>query len=114
MKFTSLGVYAVAGVSAIITIVRNITFVLPYSAKLLHLKWHVFFKEIFLSLALAFGNLLIAIIVQYLFKADNWIVLFIEMAVTCVLMVLADSFIVLNQEERKLIIQKIKRRGNRG
>ena len=49
LKTTNLGIYAVAGVSTILNIIRATIFAAPYGAKLLNLKWYTFFPDIIKS-----------------------------------------------------------------
>ena len=54
---TSLGVYAIAGVSSSLTIVRNLLITAPYTAKLLELPWYEFYKDVGISLLCCALNL---------------------------------------------------------
>ena len=106
---TSLGVYAIAGVSSSLTIVRNLLITAPYTAKLLELPWYEFYKDVGISLLCCALNLVAALVVQLLIPARGWVLLAVAVIVTCGITLAADLFVVLNQEERKKLINKVKR-----
>ncbi|MFR4723824.1 MAG: hypothetical protein ACLT9S_01075 [Faecalibacterium sp.] len=103
------GVYAIAGVSSSLTIVRNLLITAPYTAKLLELPWYEFYKDVGISLLCCALNLVAALVVQLLIPARGWVLLAVAVIVTCGITLAADLFVVLNQEERKKLINKVKR-----
>lgn len=114
LKTTSLGIYAIAGVSACITLLRNLIFVLPYSAKLLGEKWSTFYKEVFLSLLISLINALIAFVVLSIIHVNNWVTLIIGVVITCVAALFFEILIMLDHDEREMVINKIIRRKSNG
>lgn len=106
---TSLGVYAIAGVSSSLTIVRNLLITVPYTAKLLELPWYEFYKDVGISLLCCALNLVAALVIQLLIPARGWVLLAVAVIVTCGITLAADLFVVLNREERKKLINKVKR-----
>ena len=54
-------------------------------------------------------NLVAALVVQLLIPARGWVLLAVAVIVTCGITLAADLFVVLNQEERKKLINKVKR-----
>ena len=89
---TSLGVYAIAGVSSSLTIVRNLLITAPYTAKLLELPWYEFYKDVGISLLCCALNLVAALVVQLLIPARGWVLLAVAVIVTCGITLAADLF----------------------
>ena len=106
---TSLGVYAIAGVSSALAIIRNLLITEPYTARLLDLPWYEFYKDVGISLICCGVNFIVALGVQSLILVNGWIQLVIAVAITCILTFMADMFVVLNREERKRLVSKVKR-----
>ena len=106
IKFTSLGIYAVAGTSSIVAIIRNFAFTAPYGAKCLNLKWYVFYPDIFRPAVFAIVSIAISVIVLTFIPSGGWIMLVIRAAITGTLSIAFGFFIVLNKLDRAVIISK--------
>ncbi len=109
LRHTALGIYAIAGVSSILTIFRSVIITLPYTAKLMNLPWYEFYKDMGLSMICAGINYCISIIVQMLFSTTNWIMLLVAIIITCILTLIADSFVILNHEDRDHLIGRMRK-----
>lgn len=109
LEKTLLGVYAIAGVSSSLTIIRNLIITVPYTARLLELPWYEFYKDVGISLLCCILNLIVALMIQMLIPADGWILLAVAVIITCVLTLVADLIVVLNKEERNKLLKKVKR-----
>ncbi|MFR5876149.1 MAG: MATE family efflux transporter [Eubacterium sp.] len=113
LKTTNLGIYAIAGVSTVISIIRNLVFTAPYGAKCLNLKWYAFYPEIVKPVIYVALSVVISYFPTKVIKADNWISLFALGILTLVISVLIGYFVILNKEERhmvnNLILKKLKR-----
>lgn len=110
---TSLGVYAIAGVSSLITIVRNLVVVAPYTARILGLKWHVFYKDATMSLCSCAVAYIIAILLQRLLYAGGWITFVVLGICSCALSWAALAFVVFNKKERLKVMALVKQMGRR-
>ena len=114
LKTTTLGVYAVAGVSTCINLFRNMLYTVPFASKYLNFKWNTFFPEVITSVL----SVLVLTVIGYLFKQifviDSWLVLFIAAIITGIIGLVINSMIVLNKEEREYFILFIKKRLKRG
>ena len=104
LKNTSLGIYAVAGTSTAISILRNLLFTAPYGAKCLNLKWYAFFPEIIRPVIyVTISSAVASFFVRYI-NVHTWIILIITVAFVVLLSFLIGYFIVLNKEERRIIV----------
>ena len=106
VKFTALGIYAVAGTSTIVAIIRNLAFTAPYGAKCLKLKWYAFYPDIFRPVLFAIASTVISVIVLTFIPSGGWIMLVVRAAITGTLSIAFGFFIVLNKSDRVLIISK--------
>lgn len=106
VKFTSLGIYAVAGTSTIVAIIRNLAFTAPYGAKCLNIKWYVFYPDIFRPVVFAIISIVISVIVLTFIPSGGWMMLVIRAAITGILSIAFGFYIVLNKSDRALIISK--------
>lgn len=108
VKFTNLGVYAVAGVSSVVNIGRFLVFVVPYSAKYLKLKWYTFYSIILQSVITVAVTSACGYLIKLVIDANSWITLFVSAALFSVIGVSVCFFTVLGKKERAAIISAIK------
>lgn len=108
LKFTNLGIYAVAGVSSSITIIRNLVITAPYTAKLLNLKWYAFYRDVLTSLLCCLINLVIGEFVIHIMLLNGWLGLIFEIALTVFFTLIIDLFVVLKKNERIAFFKKLK------
>lgn len=112
LKTTNLGIYAIAGVSTIFNIIRNLTFVPIYATKCIDKKWNIFYPEILKSM---FS--LIAITVVFTFIKGNkiinsWIGLAFYIGISFSIGIIINIMIVLNKEEQEIFKKIIKQKIN--
>ena len=109
LSTTNLGVLAIAGISSIISIVRNVVVIMPYTAKLLNLPWYEFYKDVVIALICCTINLVVAELVLHFIHISGWVSLIMSVFITCSSTILLDLLLVLSKEERKKILQRIKK-----
>jgi len=114
LNTTSWGLYAVTGVSAAISILRNLIYTAPYGAKYLGSKWTTFFPEIFRSIVSVLVITVIGLLLRLVTNIDTWIELFVFGGIGGIIGLVVNYYVVLNKSERKyfsgIIKEKIKRR----
>lgn len=107
---TNWGIYAVVGVSSIISMLRYLIFVIPFSAKYLGLEWYKFFPLVGYSVLTLIVNLIVGWIVSLFIVINSWMTLVIAAAIFAVIAGLVSSYIVFNKSERKYILSIISSR----
>lgn len=110
VRFTDLDLYAVAGVSSVIAIIRSMTFLIPATSHFLGLKWYTFYSQVaqsVLSCAVIIG---IGCVVRAILPVNSWLMFFLACSIIAILGLCANMFIVLNREERQYLIGLLKRR----
>lgn len=110
VKTTNLGIYAVAGVSTIVSIIRNLVFTAPYGARCLNLKWYAFYPEIIRPVIFTIIASVIGFGIGNWITADNWIIWFAKAILIGIIALAIGLFIILNKSERKIIYSKLKSR----
>ncbi|MBQ8184494.1 MAG: MATE family efflux transporter [Lachnospiraceae bacterium] len=108
LRTTDLGLYAIAGVSTIIGLVRNLTFTPIYAAKCLDLKWNYFYGDIGMGLVSISCIYVLGLASQWLFPIDSWMGLIVVGCCTGVLALGVNFLIVLRKSEREMIFAKLK------
>lgn len=106
LKFTDLGIIAIAGVSSIVSIIRVFAFTLPYAAICIKGKWYLFI----IPLLRGALNVLIPTLIGFAAKyfvdfLPSWPNLIICLLVTTVLTCLINYFIFLNKSQRAAILK---------
>ena len=113
LRFTDYGIFAVAGVSTVANLVRNMTFTVPYAAKYLGFSWHKFFPQVGITVL----SSVVMIVGGYLLKPclpqGSWWSLILSAAVIGVLGLIMNLFLVLNKAERAYLAGKLWRRFRR-
>ena len=110
LKFTDYGIYAIAGVSSLVTMIKSLSFNPLYSARCLGTKWNTFYGNILrgtMSLIIIF---LIASIIKSVWDIQTWGMLVIAALVTAGLGGVINMFILFNAEERLDFISIVRRR----
>ena len=103
LKTTKLGIYAVAGVSTILNIIRATIFAAPYGAKLLNLKWYTFFPDIIKSVLSVIILSILFYVTKIIMPVNSWFNLIISGAVAGILGFVLNIFLFLNKEDREVI-----------
>lgn len=107
LKTTDLGVFAVAGVSSITAIVRNLTFVPIYAAVCLKVPINTFYstilKYIFSTIIIIFGNY----IACYSIDKSSWIGLIFSGIVCVIIGAILSYLILFNKYEKKALNDRI-------
>ncbi len=106
LKHTDWGIYAVAGVSSALTILRNLIIVAPYTAKLLQLKWYTFYRDVGISLLCSGINFAIALAVSSGLPFTGWLGLIAKVGIAVCLEAVVDLLVVLNKRERQMFLKK--------
>lgn len=113
LKTTDLGLYAIAGVSVVVGLIRNMVFTPLYAAKCLNVKWTTFYSDIFMGLASIGVITIVAMCSKLILPMDSWLTFFASgILMGCIALVL-NFFIVLRKSERQMVFGKIQGMLNR-
>ena len=107
LNTTNLGLYAIAGVSVVVGLIRNMVFTPIYAAKCLEVRWTTFYGDIFMGLASIGIITVVAMLSKLVLPMDNWITFILCGGfMGCVALVL-NFFIVLRKAERQMVLDKV-------
>lgn len=107
VKYTSLGLIAVAGVSVVLVIIRNIIILMPYAAKCIGVPWYTFYKDMLLNIFVILYSILIAIALKNIIEINSWLSLIVVCAIASICIIAINFFVLMNKEQRKEIWEKI-------
>lgn len=110
LETTNLGIYAIAGVSAVGSILVNCIFTIPFSARYLNLKWNVFFKDVIKSVILTVILVMFNYVVSSRIVCDTWVKLILVGGVCAVIDFIINIYILLEKEERIRLINMLRRK----
>jgi len=110
LKTTNLGLFAVAGVSAILSILRNGIYTVPFGAKYIHEPWYIFYPDIIKSILSVTSISTIGLLIKTQAHNYTWFNLIILSAVLSFIGVAFNFIIIYRKDDRKHIIDKIKRK----
>lgn len=110
LQTTNLGLYAIAGVSTVLGLLRNLIFTPIYASKCLEVKWTTFYKDIFTGLFSIATISLVGVVSRFLVEINSYISLIGVGIVVGSIALILNFFIILKKEDRKLVLDKIMRR----
>lgn len=107
IKFTDLGIFAVAGVSTFCNLIRNMTFTLPVTAKYLGYKWNKFYPQVITTVISSVGLIAVYYFINLFLPSGSWIKLIISAFVLGFVGLIINIFVVLNKSERTFLFDKL-------
>ncbi len=110
LNTTELGVFAVAGVSSAIIILKNILIIIPYGARCLGQKWNVFYRDILRGILATLVISGLAATLGAFVSIDSWTRFFIGSAAVAAVGTCVNIIILFNRSERHEIRDMIIKR----
>lgn len=111
LETTNLGLYAIAGVSTVLGLLRNLIFTPIYASKCLELKWNTFYSDIFTGLLSIACISVVAFASRFVFTIDSYLSLIRVGIIVGIVALIMNFFIILKKDDRKLVLDKVLRRG---
>lgn len=111
LETTNLGLYAIAGVSTVLGLLRNLIFTPIYASKCLELKWTTFYSDILTGLFSIACISLVAFASRFVFTIDSYLSLIGVGILVGIVALIMNFFIILKKDDRKLVLDKVLRRG---
>lgn len=113
LKTTNLGIFAVAGVSSIINLIRNLVYNIPAASKCLNFKWNTFFPEVFSSVFSVIILIIVGSIIKNLIIVDSWITLIIATIFTAIIGLIINIIIILDKDAKIRLFNVLKEKFKR-
>lgn len=111
LNTTNLGLYAIAGVSTVLGLLRNLIFTPIYASKCLELKWATFYGDIFTGLFSIGSISLVGVASRLIFHIDSYFSLIGVGILVGIIALIMNFFIILKKNDRKIVLDKVLRRG---
>jgi O-antigen/teichoic acid export membrane protein len=111
LNTTDLGLYAIAGVSTVLGLLRNLIFTPIYASKCLELKWTTFYGDIFTGLFSIGSISLVGVASRFIFSIDSYFSLIGVGILVGIIALIMNFFIILKKNDRKIVLDKVLRRG---
>lgn len=108
VKNTSLGLIAIAGVSVVLVVIRNIAILMPYAAKCVGIPWYSFYKDMALNIFVIAYSVIISFALKSLVDINSWLGLIIICMIDAFTILGVNIFVLLRKEERKSMMEKIR------
>lgn len=108
LKTTNLGIYAVASVSTILSVFLHMFYTVPFASKYLGFKWYTFYPEVGYSVLSVATVTAVGYFITHFIEINTWIKFILISGMLCIIGIIINSFIVLNKEDRKLLIGTVK------
>jgi len=110
LMVTDLGIYAIVGVSSVLSIFRNLFFTLPYGAKCLNQKWYEFFPDMLKPLIFVFLSSTISLVINSLYSVNGWIGVILNGSIALFISVIIGFFVMFNKKDKQFFLEKIRRK----
>lgn len=110
INFTDYGIYAVAGVSTFVNLMRNMIFTVPITAKYLGFKWYQFFPSVGLTVFSSVLLIGIGFLVKPFLPQGSWIKFFLAALIIGCIGLIINIGLVLNKDERNILFLKIRKK----
>ena len=110
LKTTDLGIYAIVGSSVLCAFVKNMLFVIPFSAKYLGLKPTTFYGTVGYSVSCCIILLLWGALLRLFLRPDSWMLLLASGVLFAGVGVILSSMIVLNRSERGMLVSMLRKK----
>lgn len=107
LKFTNLGIFSVVAASSTISIIRIFCFTIPYSAILINASWRSFAFYLIKGASNVLVPLMVGFLICHFIEVNSWTSLLICFGLTAILALAIDCFVVLDKNQREVIIKKL-------
>ena len=110
LKFTNLGLYAIAGVSSLLLLLRVVFFAPMYAAANIKMGLWTFYPALLRGVLL---NIVIGVVFYGIYRCfviDSWLMLIIDAGVSAGVGYLLGLFILFRKEERRKILDFVRRK----
>ncbi len=112
LRYTSLELYAVAGISSILCIIRSVMLLVPYVGKAIGEKWHCFYIDLFRSVIMLLLSIAVGFMIkQFILREISWLYLILSGMICVFVLGLLNGIFVLDRNDRKFLFNKFKRKG---
>jgi len=113
LKTTGLEVYAVAAVSTVLSIIRDLLFTFPYAAKCLKQKWYVLYWPAFRTALSVLVVSSVFLTFRILFDINTWIELIGFGLLSAMIGIVLNIMIILSENEKRYLFDVATRKSSK-
>lgn len=107
VKYTTFGIFAVAGVSTFVNLIRNMVFTLPATAKYLGFKWNTFYKQVLQTIISSILIICCGYIIKQFMLINTWFMFILCGGIIGFVGIIINAYLILKKEERIFLTNKI-------
>lgn len=107
LNTTTIGVFAIAGVSSFTGIFKTFIFTFPYAASCISKKWYYFYKPAIKSFVSVIVVAMMGKVMQMIFENNNVKSILLLIVIVGILGLIFNFFFVLNKTQRVTMIKKV-------
>lgn len=107
LKYTNLGLYAVAGTSAVLLAVKDLLFKIPYIAKTVKVNPWYFWKYVIKYAWCAGIIILICLFVKSIIPATNWLLFIVDAVIVGLFSCVVNYFVIFNKNDKAALKAKM-------
>ncbi len=104
VNITNLGIYAVAGVSSILCIIKNLFIIVPYSCKCIGIKKTTFYPDIIRCILATVTASVLGSFVNKFVELNNWFILIAFAVIYAVIGLICYLIFCTNKDDRRFLI----------
>lgn len=109
LKFTNLGLLAIAGTSSVLVMLKDLFFKIPYVAKCVNTKPLHFWKFI-IRYIVAFACIVaFSFMIKSIVVIDTWVLLIVDATITVIFALIFNYLILLSKDERAWMINRMRK-----
>ena len=103
LQTTEFGIYAIASISTVVNIVRNVAFTAPFGAKCLGQKWYSFYPDILLPVLFTTLSSIAGMSVTWKMPSGTWMLLIMKSMIVVSIACVLGVMVILNHNDRTII-----------
>lgn len=108
LKYTNLGLYAVAGTSTLLLVVKDVFFKIPYIAQIVNVKPMYLLKYVLYYLLSALIIIGISVCVRNCIPVSSWFILVVDATIVAIFGFFINYFLFLEKNERIVLKNKLR------
>lgn len=113
VRTTTLGMFAIVGVSSGVNVIRNLCFMLPVTARYLGCKWYRFYPQVIRSVITVVALIAIGFAVKMLLPGESWALLVAATAAYALIGFTFNFVFLLTKDERSALFNKLQHKVKR-
>ncbi len=114
VEYSPIGIFAVAGVSSVVVILRNLICLLPYAAKAIGKKWYAFYKYVFLNAGCSLIVAAVAFVVKIIIPMNNWLMFLLACVITGAISICILIMVIIRKDQRKDLFNRFLKKNQKG